>query len=112
MRWPTITLFPQPYDARATIQVTQWLFIGTLLLPIAVIVAIDAQALLTTGAAIGAVLLIVATTIVMRPPLDLTPTVALFYAVPVLDALALFAMRAQAPTSTTRLLLALTIPAV
>ena len=112
MKWPTITLFPKPYDARASIQVTQLVFLIALAVAVAATAALDITAIVTTGALVALVLLVISTGIVMAPRVALTPSDALFYVVPVINVAAVVALRIEHPFATTGALLTLIVPAV
>ncbi len=112
MKRPTITLFPQPYDAYAATRAAQWCFMVVSGIAVAVVAVLEPTALLTVGAVMAAVLVTVATAIVLMSPVALTPAVPVFYVVPVLDALAIASLRAESPGATTGALLALVVPAV
>ena len=111
MRWPAFTLFPPLYDARTAVRVAQWAFVVSLGFAALIIALIDASALMTMGSALSLVLVVAATATVMAPRADLTPATALFYVVPILDALAVVALRVDMPEQTAGALLALVVPA-
>ena len=112
MKWPTINLFPRPYDARAATRSAQWCFVVLLVLAALAVDVIEPSAVLTLGALVSVVLVAAATVIVMLPTVTLTPATMLFYLVPTLDGLAIVALRMGAPEATGGALLALVVPAV
>ncbi len=112
MTWPTITLFPQPYDARAAFRVTQWCFIIVLGIAVLVVAIVQPEAVLTPGALLAAVLVASATLFVLVRRATIIPSMPSFYLVPVVDALAIASLRAESPELWTGALLALVVPAV